>query len=119
MSNLYYTTKEKVDIYEAVVGVFDELFKELKELGKKKPETILSAAKVKVINRVLEDVMDCLKDEANFKYLELLDDEALPQYSDAILMLAQFDGALKTFRERHYGYHKNRTQWVIREEDNK
>ncbi|APT35122.1 hypothetical protein MCBMB27_05831 (plasmid) [Methylobacterium phyllosphaerae] len=117
MSALYYTTKAKANIYDAVVGVFDELFKELKDLGKKKPETTLSAAKVKIINRVLEDVMDCLENEANFKYLELLDDETLPQYSDAILILAQFDGALKTFRERHFGYYGGEHQWVIRKKE--
>lgn len=104
MSNKYYTTHKKVQEYEAVIGVFNELFKELKDLGKKKPETTLSASKVKLINRVLSDAKDLLKGAPDHKYLDLLDNDALPQYGDAILILSQFEGALKSFKERHYGY---------------
>jgi len=104
MSNKYYTTQEKALMYESVIGVFNELFKELKDLGKKKPETTLSASKVKLINRVLKDVRVLLQGAPDHKYLDLLDGDTLPQYGDAILVLSQFDGALKSFRERHYGY---------------
>lgn len=100
----YYTTQEKADAYDAVIGIFTEVFKELKELGKKKPEATLSASKVKLLNRVLTDVHDLLTGAPDHKYLDLLDDQALPQYSDAILTLAQYDGALKAFRGRHYGW---------------
>jgi hypothetical protein len=100
----YYTTQKKADEYDAVIGVFTELFKELKELGKKKPEATLSEGKVKIINRVLQDVIACLKGAPDHKYLDLLDDASLPQYGDAILILSQHEGALKSFKERHFGY---------------
>lgn len=112
--SLYYTTQEKAAAYESVIDVFRELFKELKDLGKKKPEATLSSAKVKLINRVLEDVILCMEGQSFAKYLEVLDDEALPQYSDAILILSQHEGALQAFRERHYGYYDGTTQWVIK-----
>lgn len=117
MATNYYTTKEKADAYEAVIGVFNEMFKELKELGKKKPETTLSASKVNIINRVLIDAAECLKDAPDHKYLEVLDSDALPQYSDAILILSQYDGALKAFRNRHYGYQNaiSESNWFINE----
>src|SRR5690606_8575643 len=104
MTRLFYITEEKVQSYEQVIGVFSELFKELKELGKKKPDMTLSAAKVKLINRVLDDVRVTLVDAPDAKYLDKLDDDALPQYSDAILILSQYEGALKAFKERHFGY---------------
>jgi hypothetical protein len=104
MSTHYFTTRAKAELYDALIDVFSELFKELKELGKKKPDATLSPSKVKIINRVLVDVTHCLEGAANHKYLDLLDDESLPQYSDAILIMAQYEGALRTFRERHYGY---------------
>ena len=104
MSNKYYTTEEKVWKYGAVNGVFNELFKEVKDLGKKKPETTLSESKVKLINRVLTDAKDLLKGAPDHKYLDLLDSDELPQYGDAILVLSQYEGALKSFKERHYGY---------------
>lgn len=104
MTRKFYTTKEKVSAYEAVNGVFSELFKELKDLGKRKPEVTLSASKVRIINRVLNDVAECLKGEPDHKYLDLLDDDALPQYGDAILIMSQYEGALKSFKDRHYGF---------------
>jgi hypothetical protein len=99
-----YTTRDKADCYDGVISVFVELFKELKELSKKKPDATLSASKVKIINRVLEDVRNCLEGEPEYKYLDLLDDDALPQYGDAVLILSQHDGALKGFRERCFGF---------------
>ena len=116
MSRLYFTTEEDVKAYEAVVGVFSELFKELKELGKKKPEATLSGAKVKLINRVLDDVRAALKSAPDAKYLDSIDDQTLPQYSDAILILSQYEGALKSFKERHFGYRSGYgNDWVIAE----
>ena len=54
--------------------MFTQLFKELKDLSKKKPEATLSASKVTIINRVLTDVRECLEYETEYKYLDLLDD---------------------------------------------
>jgi hypothetical protein len=105
LSKLIPIKREKAETYDAVIGVFDQMFKELKELGKKKPEATLSAGKVKLINRVLVDAAKCLEGAPDHKYLDLLDDEALPQYGDAILVLSQYDGALRAFRSRHYGYY--------------
>jgi hypothetical protein len=107
MTGDYYTTTRQANGYDAVIGVFTGLFKELKELAKKKPEATLSASKVKIINRVLVDVRDCLQGEPEHKYLDLLDDETLPQYSDAILILSQHQGALKAFRARCFGYNED------------
>ena len=45
----------------------------------------MSASKVKIINRVLTDLLAILKEEPAGKYLGALDDEALPQVSDAVL----------------------------------
>jgi hypothetical protein len=104
MAARYQTTREKATAYDGVIGVFTELFKELKDLSKKKPDATLSAGKVAIINRVLSDVRNCLDGEPEYKYLDLLDDEALPQYSDATLIMSQHDGALKAFRDRCYGY---------------
>jgi hypothetical protein len=111
----YNTTKDKADAYDAVIGVFTEVFKELKELGKKKPEATLSVGKVKLLNRILADVAAFLEGAPDHKYLDLLDDEALPQYSDAILTLAQHDGALKAFYKRYHGWDpaSNEHTWFI------
>ena len=99
-----HTTREKADAFDGVVEAFRHLNKELKALGMKKPAETLSESKVKFINRILADIQTFMSDEPEGRYLDLLDDEALPQYSDAILILSQYEGALSGFRSRYHGY---------------
>jgi hypothetical protein len=99
-----YTTQKIADKYDGLSTPFHHLAKELKALGMKKPAETLSANKVKFINRILSDIRDFTKDEPEGRYLDLLDEDALPQYSDAILIISQYEGALGGFRDRYYGY---------------
>lgn len=99
-----HTTRAKADAYEGVVEAFRHLNKELKALGMKKPAETLSESKVKFINRILNDIQAFMKEEPEGRYLDLLDDEVLPQYSDAILILSQYDGALAGFHNRYHGW---------------
>jgi hypothetical protein len=99
-----HTTREKADAFDGVVEAFRHLNKELKALGMKKPAETLSESKVKFINRILIDIQAFMNDEPEGRYLDLLDDEALPQYSDAILILSQYEGSLSGFRSRYHGY---------------
>lgn len=96
------TTDAVVESYEASQPVFEALLAEVKLLSKKKPEATMSPGKVKIINRVLEDLLVFLKKEPTGKYLELLDDKTLPQMSDAVLAMVQFDTALEAFKDRYY-----------------
>lgn len=114
MASLYYTTQEKADRYDAVIDVFNAIFKEVKELGKKKPEATLSESKIKTINRVLVDARQVLEDAPTYKYLDLLDSDDAPQFGDAILVLSQYEGALSTFRARHYGWSGSDHEWIIK-----
>src|SRR5437870_154706 len=98
------TTTAKVATYHATVKLLAGLYEEIKELAKKKPDATLSVAKVKLINRLLADIKALLKDERQGKYLDLLDEDALPQFSDVVLILSQFDAALKSFQSRYFYY---------------
>lgn len=99
-----YTTQAKVDAYDGVSTPFQHLTKEVKALGMKKPSETLSSSKVKFINRILVDIQEVTEGEPEARYLDLLDDDSLPQYSDAILILSQYEGALKGFNDRYYRY---------------
>jgi hypothetical protein len=105
----------KAEAFDSFFEVFSHLYRELKGLGSKKPAETLSESKVKIVNRLLEDMRKIMEEEPEYKYLDMLDNEMLPQYSDAILILSQYEGALKGFKERYYGYdpseHENR--WNI------
>jgi hypothetical protein len=111
------TTAAHVEIYEAGNDIFGALLEEVRELSKKKPEATMSSGKVKIVNRVLKDILTFLKDEPEGKYLEELDDDALPQISDALLSMAQFRIALQKFSERYQGYVYvlGRTTWITKE----
>lgn len=95
------TTDAAVCIYAASRDVFDGLLREIRELSKKKPDTTLTKNKVKILNRVLADVQGLLKKEPEGKYLDLLDNDDLPQNSDAVLVMVQYDKALDAFRKRY------------------
>lgn len=68
---------------------------------------------MKQVNRLLLDIQQFLVSSPEGKYLDLLEEEALPQASDVVVVMSQYEGALKAFRERHYGYHQSQHQWVI------
>ena len=87
--------------FNASSGVFDGLMQEMRELSKKKPDTTLSKNKVRILNRVLADIESVLRDEPEAKYLESLDDDELPQNSDAVLVMVQHEKALAAFRKRY------------------
>lgn len=96
------TTDEKVEAYEASIEVFGGLLSEMRELSKKKPDASMSAMKVRLVNRVLEPLRDALNNEPEGKFLDLLDDEALPQVSDAVLVMVQFERAARSYRARYH-----------------
>lgn len=109
MANTVSTAPEKVSIYRSANQVFEGLLKEMKELSKKKADATLSKGKVKILNRVLEDLKLILQDEPESKYLDLLDDDDLPQNSDAVLVMVQYQNALKAFHARYRQYDRARS----------
>lgn len=111
----FITNKERVDEYLASHDVFQALLIEIKELSKKKPDAIMNAGKVKVINRVLENLLLVLKGQPDEKYLDTLDDDDLPQMSDAVLTMVQFQSALDSYKSRHYKWLDHEHQWITEE----
>ena len=100
------TTEEAVATYLATNAIFIGVIKEIRELSKKKPDAIMSAGKVKIINRVLEDLKKILEGEPEGKFLDLLDDKELPQTSDAVLVMVQYETVLRVFKKKYYQYYE-------------
>ena len=98
----YVTTQEKAKAYQATREVFDGLIKEMRELSKKKSDATLSKGKVRILNRCLDDIRDFLQGEPEAKFLDPLDDDELPQNSDAVLVMVQYESALDSFHKRHH-----------------
>jgi hypothetical protein len=108
-------TLHQANLYDTTRSLLDALYAEMQELSKKKPEATLSESKVKLINRLLEDVRIVLKDEPEFKYLDLLVNESLPQNSDVVLILSQYKAAMESFRENYYrrDTRTNEFRWFV------
>ncbi|WP_254443354.1 hypothetical protein [Ruegeria arenilitoris] len=111
----YITTWAVVDEYIASNDVFEALLREVKELSRKKPDATMSKAKVKIVNRVLENLLTVLEGQPEAKYLETLDDDELPQVSDAVLIMVQFKSALESFYDRYVQYVDGSKKWVTKE----
>lgn len=106
MDTQHYTTKERADAYDALRPLLVAMYQEFKELSKKKPDAALSKRKVEIVNRLLRDILLMLDDEPNRQYLDLLDEDELPQNSDVLLVLSQVDAAMKAFHTRYHGYNR-------------
>jgi hypothetical protein len=92
------------------------LHKELSELSKKKQEGVLNSLKVRHVNRLLAAVKDCLGQDPSIAFLELLDEETLPENSDAVLILGQWLAAMEQFKSRHYYRDSlHTTRWITKE----
>lgn len=109
------TTDAAVATYEASTPIFEGLIREIRELSRKKPDATMSAGKVKIVNRVLNDLLTILQAEPTGKYLEALDDESLPQVSDAVLTMVQFESALEAFKSKYHQYIDRERHWITQE----
>ena len=107
------TTQEKVNIYETTAPLLAALYEEIQALSKKKHDGTSNQSKVQLINRLLVDIKELLKDEPDNKYLDLISDEDLPQYSDVVLILSQYSASLNKFEDKYYGWNGTEHTWRI------
>jgi hypothetical protein len=97
------TSREKADLHEITMPLLKAMHSEFKELSRKKPEAVLSISKVKIANRLLESCRKVLDSEASLNYLDLIEEDEVPQNSDVVLMLSQYVAAMQQFKSTYYG----------------
>lgn len=76
---------------------------EVKEFSKKKPDGVMSALKVRLLNRLLGQLQEAMAAGPATEYLDLLDEGSLPDYSDAVLILSQYEAAMNAFSQQFHG----------------
>jgi hypothetical protein len=96
-------TNAEIATYEMLAKLLDSSFIELKEFSKKKPDELLNKFKVTSLNRILSPIKEVMRNEPTALFLDLLDEDTIPSYSDAVLIIAQFQAAMKQFRSVYYG----------------
>ena len=114
MSNLYYTTEDKAQTHDTTMPLLEAMYVEFKELSKKKPDSAVSKSKIKITNRLLEKVRTVLEDSSSIEFLDLLDEDDVPQVSDVTLILSQYVASMKAFYEKHYGWDGTTHDWFIK-----
>ena len=96
-------TKDTVARFKMLSPMLSSLLDEVREFSKKKPDGVLNKFKVATLNRTLKDIKDILSSDPSNQYLDLLDEDSLPQNSDAVLVLGQFQAAMSHFKSKYYG----------------
>ncbi len=97
-----YITSKNVSDFEMLEPLLEELFNEIKELSKKKQDSVLNKFKVSMINKILVQIKVLLSSESTNQFLELLDEDSLPNNSDAVLVLSQFKSSMKQYKRKYY-----------------
>lgn len=109
-----YTTKEKAQTHDNMTPLLEAMYTEFKELSKKKPNSAVSKSKIRIVNRLLERVRTVLSDEESIGYLDMLDEDDVPQASDVTLILSQYVASMNAFTTKHYGYNNGERNWFIK-----
>ena len=87
--------------------LLSSMFREFQELSKKKPDGVLNKRKIAIVNRLLREIHGILAEEPTNMYLDILNEDDLPQNSDVVLILSLTVAAMKTFENKY----KFRNSW--------
>ncbi|WP_448269051.1 hypothetical protein [Nostoc sp. DSM 114159] len=52
-----------------------------------------------------------LDSETSLDYLDLIDEDDIPQNSDVVLMLSQYLAAMKQFKSAYYAWDASKRRW--------
>lgn len=110
------TTRDKAEKYDNLMPLLQSMSREFQELSKKKPDGFINKRKVEIVNRLLRDIHQILNGEPTIEYLDLLDEDDLPQNSDVNLILSQTVAAMATFWGRYREGPLGGEEWAIEKE---
>ena len=108
------TTTKKASLHDTIMPLLDAMYNEFKELSKKKPDTAISKSKITIANRLISKVLVILSDEESISFLDLLDEEEVPQASDVTLIFSQHVAAMKAFRSKYFGWNGSDHDWITK-----
>lgn len=107
------TTSKKASMHDVTMPLLNAMFEEFKDLAKKKPDAAVSKSKLVITNRLLQRVREVLADEESIEFLDLLDEDDVPQVSDVTLILSQYVAAMHAFKTKYYGWNGGESAWFL------
>lgn len=108
------TSPKKASTHDITMPLLKAMFDEFKELAKKKPDAAVSKSKLVIANRLLAKVREVLADEESIEFLDLLDEEEVPQVSDVTLIFSQYVAAMEAFSSKYYGWNGAEHDWFVK-----
>ena len=104
---------KEIDLFLKTKSQIKTMYKEISELSKKKPNDAVNIFKLNLINKILKDANQLLKDNYKpFDGFEIFDEDKLPSNSDVTIVLSQYLNAMEILRcdnimeSSHYYYWK-------------
>ncbi len=108
------TTAAKASTHDVMTPLLAAMYEEFKELSKKKPESAVSKSKLLIANRLLEKIREVLADEESIQFLDLLNEDDVPQVSDVTLIFSQYVAAMQAFKGKYYGWDGSKQRWFTK-----
>ena len=110
-----YPTEAEVDTFRVLQPLINSALTEMREFAKKKQDGVVNGTKVQMLNRLFEDVRKVLAKEPSSRYLDSLNADELPQNSDVVLILGQYQAAMNNFAGRFYNDELGNRFWITQE----
>jgi len=106
-------TEKNIEDYKLLKDMLNSQKKEFDLLSKKKADGQLNPRKIKMVNRVLEPLKDLCKKEQSYTFLDTLNEDEMPTYSDVVLIFSQYETALQEFGYKYFNNSEYR--WMTQE----
>jgi len=100
--NEWLPNNKNIEDYELLKNMLYSQKKEFDLLSKKKSDEQLNPMKIRMVNRVLEPLKELFKHEESHKFLDILNEDELPTNSDVVLIISQYETAIRDFKGRYY-----------------
>ena len=110
----FITIANKGSIHDTTMPLLEAAYSEFRELSKKKPDAAVSKKKIDIVNRLLTKIRDVLSDEESIIFLDLLDEDDIPQVSEVTLILSQYVAAMSEFRKKYKRWAGLEEKWATK-----
>lgn len=104
------TTRDKADKHDALVPLLKAMHREFQDLSKKKHDAAVNKGKIGIFNRLLKEILTILEEEPQRQFLDLLEEDDIPQNSDVVLVLSQYCAAMDQFHDKYFGQDEDYVQ---------
>lgn len=107
--------EEDIKLFKTTHTQMFQMYKEISEMSKKKPDGPINQFKLTLINKIINDANSIIGDGYKpFDHFDNFDQDDLPTNSDIVIILSQYRSAMEQFKRdniKKTGY--NDWYWII------